>query len=71
MTLESKGDNEKSPNESDDDYQDDNDPTIEEINAALEKSQSTSHHSPLILKENKPRRHFTPRNKKTNVKKPS
>jgi len=44
---------------------DDVDPTTEEIHAALEKSQKDSTHSPLIIKETKPkRRNYPPRKKK-------
>lgn len=39
-------------------------PSPEQIHAALEKSQADSVHQPLVLKENKPKRHVYPRKKK-------
>ena len=46
----------------DDEY--DDDPTPDEIHAAIEKSQQATTHQPLILKENKPRRRNFSRKKK-------
>jgi hypothetical protein len=44
---------------------DDNDPSADEIHAALEKSQKNNSHGPLIIKETKPkRRSYPPRKKK-------
>jgi hypothetical protein len=41
------------------------DPTADEIHAALEKSQKDSSHGPLVIKEAKPkRRTYPPRKKK-------
>ena len=45
-------------------YEDEEDPTPEQIHAALEKSKTDSQHQPLVYKENKPKRRFTPRKKK-------
>jgi hypothetical protein len=48
-----------------DDYAlDENDPTPEQIHAAIERAKQTSTHQPLNLKENKPKRRNYPRKKK-------
>jgi hypothetical protein len=39
-------------------------PTPEEIHAAIERSQQAAVHAPLVLKETKPKRRFNPRKKK-------
>ena len=46
---------------------DDDEPTAEQIHAAIEKSQQTAKFPPLDTKENKPRRRYPPRKKKTNA----
>jgi hypothetical protein len=43
---------------------DDNDPTPDQIHAAIERAKQTSTHQPLNLKENKPKRRNYPRKKK-------
>lgn len=46
------------------DYNDDEDPTPEEIMAALEKSADGLTHKPLHIKETKPKRRYYPKKKK-------
>jgi len=49
---------------SEDAFVDADEPTPEEIHAALERSQQAAVHAPLVLKETKPKRRFSPRKKK-------
>lgn len=48
-----------------DDADDLEEPTPEQIHAALEKSQNTSKHAPLLIKTERPKRKFYNRKKKT------
>jgi hypothetical protein len=41
-----------------------NEPTPDEIHAALERGQKSTEHAPLVLKEARPKRKFYPRKKK-------
>ncbi|NBP00379.1 MAG: hypothetical protein EBU90_09690 [Proteobacteria bacterium] len=43
---------------------DEEEPTPEQIHAALEKSQRTNKHAPLLIKTEKPKKRFYPRKKK-------